>query len=94
PVFVYHDAFNPNKKEVEDMKVRYREGGISDMEVKKRLAEALNDFLNPIRERRAMYQKNIDEVEKLLLKGTERGRFVAAETLKAVRKAMKINYFD
>ena len=55
PVFIYHDAFNPNKAEVEEMKERYRKGTIGDVEVKKRLVVCLNEFLAPIRERRAHY---------------------------------------
>jgi len=58
PVFVYHDAFNPNKEEVADLKARYVAGKVGDVEVKKKLARALNDFLAPIRERRARYDLN------------------------------------
>ena len=53
PVFVYHDAFNPNVAEVEDLKARYRAGKVGDVEVKKKLAAALNGVLDPMRERRA-----------------------------------------
>ena len=53
PVFVYHDAFNPNRAEVDDLKARYRAGKVGDVEVKTKLAAAVNALLEPIRERRA-----------------------------------------
>jgi tryptophanyl-tRNA synthetase len=94
PVFIYHEAFNPYKDEVEEMKKKYKEGRIGDVEVKKRLSEVLNNLLAPIREKRLEYQKNLDFVEKILLEGTARGREIAARTLKNIRRAMKINYFE
>src|SRR5438105_10562105 len=53
PVFIYHDAFNPDKGEVDDLKARYRAGKVGDVEVKTKLAKAINAYLDPIRERRA-----------------------------------------
>jgi tryptophanyl-tRNA synthetase len=94
PVFIYHEAFNPYKDEVEEMKKKYKEGRIGDVEVKKRLSEVLNNLLAPIREKRLEYQKNLDFVKKILLEGTARGREIAARTLKNIRRAMKINYFE
>ncbi|MCX7928745.1 MAG: tryptophan--tRNA ligase [Patescibacteria group bacterium] len=93
PVFIYHDAFNPNKDEVENFKLRYREGRIGDVEVKKRLAEVINNFLSPICERRKYYEENPDEVEKILKRGTAKAREVAMETMKKVRRSMRIDYF-
>ena len=58
PVFTYHDAFNPNKEEVEEMKRLYRIGGIGDVAVKRALVKALNDFLDPIRQERAKYEES------------------------------------
>ena len=55
PVFTYHDAFNDDKAEVEDLKARYRKGKVGDVEVKQKLVAALNRFLDPIRERRARF---------------------------------------
>ena len=52
-MFIYHDAFNPDTAEVEDLKARYRAGKVGDVEVKTKLANALNAHLDPIRERRA-----------------------------------------
>lgn len=88
PVFIYHDAFNPNLEEVDDLKNRYREGKVGDVEVKQKLAEAINDFLDPIRERRSAYEKEPDRVDGFLLGGTDRMRVEAQETMRLVRDAM------
>jgi tryptophanyl-tRNA synthetase len=89
-VFTYHDAFNPNKKEVEEMKNQYREGKVGDVVIKERLVEVLEELLVPIRARRAEYGKNKKTVDKILKSGNERAREVAGKTLSAVRKAMKL----
>jgi tryptophanyl-tRNA synthetase len=88
PVFIYHDAFNPNREEVEDLKARYRAGKVGDVEVKKKLARALNNFLDPIRERRARYAKDPDIVQDIIVEGTKRMREEAAQTMAMVREAM------
>ena len=88
PVFAYHDEFNPNKAEVEDLKQRYREGRVGDVEVKEKLVIALNNFLDPMRERRAKYEEDRGYVDHLLVVGTERARLEAQETLREVKKAM------
>ena len=93
PLFQYHDAFNPDKEKVEDFKKRYREGTVGDVEVKKDLAEALNNFLGPIREKREYYENNPKEVEDALLSGTNNAREIASETMKMVRSAMKIDSY-
>jgi tryptophanyl-tRNA synthetase len=93
PVFVYHDAFNTNQAEVEELKRRYREGTVSDVEVKRLLYEALERFLAPIRARRAEYAAKPKIVEEILVAGSERARREAAETLHEVRHAMKLDYF-
>ncbi|MBI5401212.1 tryptophan--tRNA ligase, partial [Candidatus Wolfebacteria bacterium] len=92
-VFIYHDAFNPNKDEVAEMKERYKKGKIGDVEVKEKLIKTLNDFLEPIRRKRKEYEKDLSEVQNIIIKGTEKGRETAAQTLNKVRRAMKINYF-
>lgn len=92
PVFIYHEAFNSNKDEVEDLKKRYREGNVGDVEVKQKLAAAINDFLAPIRVRRRKLETNPEEVNRILREGTEKGRTVASETLEQVKTAMKISY--
>lgn len=88
PVFIYHDAFNPNTAEIEDFKARYREGRVGDVEVKKSLAKALNEFLEPFRERRAQYEAQPDFVRDVLVEGTKRMRAEAEETMALVRDAM------
>lgn len=88
PVFIYHDAFNPNTAEVEDLKARYRAGKVGDVEVKEKLAKALNDFLNPTRERRAHYEAQTGFVDELLYEGTLRAREEAKQTLLAAKQAM------
>jgi tryptophanyl-tRNA synthetase len=88
PVFIYHDAFNPDHEEVEDLKDRYRRGKVGDVEVKKKLARALNNMLDPIRERRAHYQARLALVDEVLAEGNRRMRVEAAETMALVRDAM------
>jgi tryptophanyl-tRNA synthetase len=92
PVFTYHDAFNPNTAEVDDLKERYRAGKVGDVEVKKKLADALNAFLEPIRERRARYQANPQVLRDVLAKGIRRTQAEAAETMALVREVMGMKY--
>jgi tryptophanyl-tRNA synthetase len=92
PVFIYHDAFNPNTAEVDDLKARYRAGKVGDVEVKTKLANALNAYLAPIRERRAAILAKPDLLKEVLFQGSRRARTVAAATLERVRDAMKISY--
>jgi len=88
PVFVYHDAFNPNKEEIADLKARYRAGKVGDVEVKEKLTVALNNFLDPIRERRAHYQSQSGLVERVIYEGTLRVSQEGDETVRIMRKAM------
>ncbi|MFZ1768869.1 MAG: tryptophan--tRNA ligase, partial [Caldilinea sp.] len=88
PVFVYHDTFNPDRAEVEDLKERYRTGKVGDVEVKEKLAAALNVFLEPTRERRARYEAQTGYVDELIYTGTLRAREEGRQTLSAVKKAM------
>jgi tryptophanyl-tRNA synthetase len=88
PVFIYHDTFNPNKAEVEELKERYRAGAVGDVEVKEKLAKVLNDFLDPMRERRARYEADRGYVDHLLVAGTDRARLEAQQTLSEAKKAM------
>ncbi|MDP2326502.1 MAG: tryptophan--tRNA ligase [Dehalococcoidia bacterium] len=94
PVFIYHDAFNPNVEEVDDLKERYLVGKVGDVEVKTKLAAALNAFLDPIRERRAYFEAHPAEVREALEAGTARARLTAQATMAEVRDAMRINYLD
>jgi tryptophanyl-tRNA synthetase len=92
PVFIYHDAFNANTAEVDELKARYRAGKVGDVEVKKRLAEALNAFLDPLRERRARYSARPEYVEDIVVEGSRKAQAIAHETLERTREAMKMSY--
>jgi tryptophanyl-tRNA synthetase len=92
PVFTYHDAFNPDTAEVEDLKRRYRAGKVGDVEVKTKLASALNAHLEPIRERRAAVLAKPDHLKDLLFEGSRRARQAASQTMDRVRDAVKITY--
>ena len=92
PVFMYHDAFNPDDDEVNDLKERYVLGKVGDVEVKQKLAKALNTFLEPIREKRAYYEARPAEVREALAKGTAAGKAIGQETMEMVRDALQINY--
>lgn len=88
PVFAYLDVFDPDKGLVESFKERYRTGRVGDVEVKERLAQVLNDFLEPTRERRAPYEADTGFVDQLLFEGTLRAREEAKATLLEAKKAM------
>jgi tryptophanyl-tRNA synthetase len=92
PVFIYHDAFIPNTAEVEDLKTRYRAGKVGDVEVKTKLANALNAYLAPIRERRAAVVARPEQLREILFEGSRRARVVANETMQRVRDAVRISY--
>ena len=92
PVFMYHDAFNPDVDEVNDLKERYVLGKVGDVEVKQKLTIALNNLLDPFRERRAYYETHLEEVRDALESGTARARTAAQETMALVRDALEINY--
>ena len=88
PVFIYHDAFNPDVDEVDDLKERYRQGKVGDVEVKRKLARAINEFLAPQRERRAHYESQPGLVDDILVEGIRRVRGIATETMEMVYDAM------
>jgi tryptophanyl-tRNA synthetase len=90
PVFIYHDIFNPNKLEVEDLKDRYRKGKVGDIEVKEKLSKAINTFLDPIRERRRQYP--IELVKDIAFEGIKKVKLEAKYTIELVREAMKLKY--
>jgi tryptophanyl-tRNA synthetase len=92
PVFVYHDAFNPDVAEVDDLKARYRAGKVGDVEVKNKLARALNAQLDPIRARRADVLADSSTLRDILFEGSAKARRVAGETMERVRDAMKLKY--
>ena len=103
PVFTYLSCFAkdehftkylPEYKNLDEMKAHYERGGLGDVKCKKFLYAVLEDILTPIREKRKYYEEHLDEVYEILRKGTVNANKKANETLKMVRKAMKINYFD
>ncbi len=81
PVFTYMDVFNPNREEVEELKERYRLGRVGDVEVKRRLAVVMNDYLADLRRRRAEYQAHPDELYEVLMAGTAQARPIAQAIL-------------
>ena len=102
-VFTYLDAFStdddfaeflPEYQNLEELKAHYTRGGLGDMKCKKFLNQVINKMLDPIRQRRAEYEKDIPEIFNILRKGTDEARAVAAQTMDEVRAAMRINYFD
>ena len=88
PVFIYHDAFNPDRDEVDELKERYRQGKVGDVEVKRGLAHAINGFLKPIRQRRDYYATQPGLVDEILTSGVRRMRRESEETMHLVREAM------
>ncbi len=86
PVFEYHDAFNPDKAEVDDLKERYRKGAVGDVEVKKKLAKAINAVLEPFREKRAEFEKRPDDVRDILRNGTAGANEYANENIEEIIK--------
>ena len=102
-VFTYLDAFSkqehferylPDYANLDELKAHYTRGGLGDVKVKKFLNNVLQEELEPIRERRKMFEKDIPEIYNILKKGSEAARETAAKTLDEVKDAMRINYFD
>lgn len=95
PVFVYLDAFatDDQKSKVEEYKSKYKKGTVGDSVVKEFLVSVLEEFLEPIRKKRAEIEAQPELVDKILKEGTEKARTEAQKTLDAVKTAMKINYF-
>jgi tryptophanyl-tRNA synthetase len=92
PVFTYHDAFNPDTAEVDDLKARYRAGKVGDVEVKTKLAKALNARLDPMRARRAQVLARPSSLRDILYDGSKKARAIASETMERVRDAVKLRY--
>lgn len=92
PVFIYHDAFNPSKAEVDDLKERYRVGKVGDVEVKKKLVAAINNFLEPIREKRAYFLAHPMIPNDVLATGIRRMQTEAKQTMELVRDRMGLSY--
>ena len=92
PVFIFHDAFNPDTAEVDDLKARYRQGTVGDVEVKKKLAAALNAYLAPMRARRTELLAKPDTLRDILYDGSRKARAIAQETMERVREAARLTY--
>ena len=92
PVFSYLDAFDHDAAKVMDLKERYERTGVSNKELKDRLTTVLNELLEPMRERRVKYERNMSLVQDALEHGTSRGRAIAGETMEMVRDALDLNY--
>jgi len=92
PVFMYHDAFNTDTAEVEDLKARYRAGKVGDVEVKAKLAAAMNAALEPFRERRREIAARPEWIREVVVEGSRRARAVARETMDRVRDAVRLRY--
>lgn len=102
-VFTYLDAFSrsehferylPDYANLDELKEHYQRGGLGDVKVKKFLNNIIQEELEPIRQRRKEYEKDIPEIYEILRRGSEEARKVAAQTLSEVKSAMKINYFE
>ena len=102
-VFTYLDAFCkpehferylPDYANLDELKAHYTRGGLGDVKVKRFLNEVIQEELEPIRQRRKEWEKDIPEIYNILKKGSETAREVAAQTLSEVKSAMRINYFE
>ena len=92
-VFAYLDVFAEDKEKVTEMKAHYQKGGLGDVAVKKYLIEEMDKVLKPIREKRAELEKDPEMIYEILRKGNLKAEKIAAQTLKEVKQAMKIDYF-
>lgn len=91
PIFIYHDIFNANKDEVAELKNRYRNGTVGDVEVKKCLSDAINQFLNPLRQKRKQFADEKGLVEELIYDGTQRMIEISNQTLKEIKSTMGLS---
>ncbi len=94
PVFIYHDAFNDDEEEVAELKERYRKGKVGDVEVKRKLARAINRLLDPIRRRREHYAAQSGLIEEILDRGNRRMREESRQTMAVVHEAMGLPGLD
>ena len=90
--FMYHDLFNSNKEEVEEMKDLYRKGEIKDVEVKERLFEVMNEYLKPIRERRVEAEGMKDELLAKALDGSKKVQVIAKDIVEKMKEAMELGF--
>lgn len=93
-VFTYLDIFDPDQQKVQELKEQYQAGGLGDVKIKRYLNEVLQNELRPIRERREKFAADIPGVYQILKNGSDKANQIAEQTLKEVRDAIGINYFD
>ncbi len=93
-VFTYLDIFDPNKEEVEELKKQYKKGGLGDVVLKERLTKVLIDLITPIRQKREGLAKDKEAILEIIKTGNKKAQQYAEETMKEVRRAMKIDYFN
>ena len=93
-VFTYLDIFDNDKEEIEELKNQYRKGGLGDVKLKRRLIDDLVSLLEPFQKVRREYENNMDEVYKIVKNSNEIARARASETLKKVREAIGVDYFE
>lgn len=94
PVFIYHDHFNPDLEQILELKERYKQGKVGDVEVKRKLALAINQFLDPVRARREKYACQPDLVLDILNEGSHQMQIESEETLALVREAMGLQVYQ
>ena len=94
PIFLYLDAFDRDTATVAELKEQYTRSGVGNKVLKDRLTVALNELLDPFRERRAQYEGNMSLVREALEAGTNRARVIAKETMEMVRDALDLNYLS
>jgi tryptophanyl-tRNA synthetase len=93
PLWIFHETFNPDQAWVKEQEESYRNGGVGDVLIKRRLVDVLNALIDPIRKRRREFEQRPDEVLDVLREGTRRANQVAEETLALAKQAMKQDYF-
>lgn len=93
-VFEYLDIFGTDKEHIAQLKAHYQAGGLGDVQVKRYLEEVLNAVLEPIRQRRHVYEQDLGQVYQILQKGSQVANEVAEQTLAEVRAAIGVNYFE
>jgi tryptophanyl-tRNA synthetase len=93
PLWIFHETFNPDRAWVEEHEELYRKGGVGDIVIKKRLVEVINDFLEPIRTRRAAFEARPSDVIDALRSGTRRANEIAEETIALAKKYMRQDFF-
>jgi tryptophanyl-tRNA synthetase len=94
PLWIFHEAFNPDQAWVQEAEARYREGGIGDVECKRKLIDVLVALIGPMRTRRLQYEADLTYVKTLLENGTAKANETASATLNLAKEAMHLRYFD